>query len=144
VAEITEAAMRGELDFKESFRRRMMLLKGMDETVLKGIADNLPVTEGAPRLIATLKRMGYKIGILSGGFTYFAQRLQKAFGIDYVFANELEFIDGKLSGEVKGEIVDGQRKADLLVQLAAKEGMSPDQVSWTRHICNHNRFAVPR
>ena len=128
VADITEAAMRGELDFKESFRRRMMLLKGMDESVLKGIAETLPVTEGAPRLIATLKRLGYKIGILSGGFTYFAHVLQKAFGIDYVYANELDFKDGKLTGQVKGEIVDGKRKAELLQELAAKEGIQLKQV----------------
>mmetsp|Transcript_7304 Transcript_7304/g.14158 ORF Transcript_7304/g.14158 Transcript_7304/m.14158 type:complete len:435 (+) Transcript_7304:217-1521(+) len=128
VAEITEAAMRGEIDFKESFRQRMRLLKGMDESVLKGIADNLPVTEGAPRLIATLKRLGYKIGILSGGFTYFAKGLQKAFGIDYVFANELDFRDGKLTGEVKGDIVDGNRKAELLQELAKKEGILLKQV----------------
>uniref|UniRef100_A0A6U4VMX4 phosphoserine phosphatase n=1 Tax=Hemiselmis andersenii TaxID=464988 RepID=A0A6U4VMX4_HEMAN len=128
VADITEAAMRGEIDFQESFRQRMRLLKGMDEGVLKQIADNLPVTEGAPRLIATLKRLGYKIGILSGGFTYFAHRLQQAFGIDYVFANELDFKDGKLTGEVKGDIVDGNRKAELLKQLAHKEGILLKQV----------------
>ena len=91
VAEITEAAMRGELDFKESFRQRMKLLKGLDRSVPQGIAESLPVTEGAPRLIANLKRLGYKVGILSGGFTYFAQHLQKKLGIDYVHANELDW-----------------------------------------------------
>ncbi|EKX55342.1 hypothetical protein GUITHDRAFT_149777 [Guillardia theta CCMP2712] len=128
VAKITEAAMRGEIDFKESFRRRMKLLKGMDESVLEGIADSLPITEGAPRLIANLKMLGYKVGILSGGFTYFAQKLQKELGIDYVYANQLDFKDGKLTGEVKGEIVDAQRKAELLKYIAQQEGLSLKQV----------------
>ncbi|NVZ09879.1 phosphoserine phosphatase SerB [Allochromatium humboldtianum] len=128
VAAITEAAMRGELDFKESFRRRMALLKGLDESVLAGIAERLPITEGADRLIATLKRLGYKVAILSGGFTYFAEHLQRRFGIDYVHANRLEFRDGKLTGEVSGEIVDGARKAELLREIAAREGIRLEQV----------------
>jgi len=128
VAEITESAMRGELDFKESFRRRMRLLKGMPESVLTDIADNLPVTEGAPRLISNLKRLGYKVGILSGGFTYFARKLQKELGIDYVHANELDFKDGRLTGEVVGDIVDGNRKAELLQEIARKEGLNLKQV----------------
>jgi len=127
VADITESAMRGEIDFQESFRRRMRLLKGMNESVLQGIADDLPVTEGAPRLIATLKRLGYKIGILSGGFTYFANKLAKTFGIDYVYANELDFANGKLTGEVKGDIVDGNKKAELLQRLAREEGIDLKQ-----------------
>jgi len=128
VAEITEDAMQGKIDFKESFRRRMMLLKGMDESVLEGIANSLPITEGAPRLISNLKRLGYKVGILSGGFTYFAQYLQRKLGIDYVHANELDFKDGKLTGLVKGDIVDGNRKAELLQHIAKKEGLSLKQV----------------
>ena len=128
VAEITEDAMQGKIDFKESFRRRMMLLKGMDEGVLQGIAATLPITEGAPRLISNLKRLGYKVGILSGGFTYFAQHLQRKLGIDYVHANELDFKDGKLTGLVKGDIVDGNRKAELLQAIAKKEGLSLKQV----------------
>lgn len=128
VAEITEDAMQGKIDFKESFKRRMMLLKGMDESVLEGIANSLPITEGAPRLISNLKRLGYKVGILSGGFTYFAQYLQRKLGIDYVHANELDFKDGKLTGLVKGEIVDGNRKAELLQIIAKKEGLSLKQV----------------
>jgi len=110
VASITERAMRGEMGFSESFRQRIALLKGMPESVLEGIANNLPITEGAPRLISNLKKLGYKVGILSGGFTYFARRLQKELGIDYVHANELDFEDGRLTGKVKGEIVDGERK----------------------------------
>lgn len=128
VAAITEAAMRGELDFQESFRRRMALLEGLDESVLEQIAERLPITEGADRLIASLKRLGYKIAILSGGFTYFAERLQRRFGVDYVYANQLQFCDGKLTGQVSGEIIDGTRKAELLREIAAREGIRLEQV----------------
>jgi len=128
VALITESAMRGEIDFAESFRRRLRLLKGMDEAVLQGIAENLPVTEGAERLIRHLKHFGYKVAILSGGFSYFANHLQQKLDIDYVFANQLDFNQGKLSGEVKGDIVDGKMKATLLRQLAQQEGISLQQV----------------
>ena len=128
VAEITEAAMRGELDFKESFRRRMALLRGMDESVLAEVAARLPLTDGAERLVSTLKQLGYRIAILSGGFTYFAEHLQRRLGIDYVHANRLEFEDGKLTGRVTGEVVDGQRKAALLQEIARKEGIRLEQV----------------
>lgn len=128
VAAITEAAMRGELDFAESFRRRLALLRGMDEAVLQGIAERLPITEGAEHLITTLRRFGYKVAILSGGFTYFAEHLQRKLGIDYIYANQLDFRAGRLSGEVKGEIIDGQAKARLLRELAAREGISLQQV----------------
>jgi phosphoserine phosphatase len=128
VSAITEAAMRGELDFAESFRRRMALLKGLDESVLAGIAERLPITDGAERLIDSLKQLGYKIAILSGGFTYFAERLQQRLGIDYVYANRLTFEDGRLTGEVSGPIVDGARKAELLGEIAAREGIRLEQV----------------
>jgi len=128
VASITEAAMRGELDFAASFRRRLALLKGLDESVLQGIAESLPITDGAERLIRHLKHFGYKVAILSGGFTYFANHLQQQLDIDYVYANELDFANGQLTGEVKGEIIDGQMKAKLLTELAAQEGISPEQV----------------
>lgn len=128
VAEITESAMRGEIDFSESFRRRMALLEGLDEGVLQNIAKNLPITEGAERLILNLKRCGYKVAILSGGFTYFANYLKQKLGIDYVYANELDFANGKLSGKVKGDIVDGAMKAKLLKELAQKEQLSLEQV----------------
>jgi phosphoserine phosphatase len=128
VAEITEAAMRGEIDFSESFRRRMALLEGLEESVLQQIAEQLPITEGAERLIHTLKHFGYKVAILSGGFTYFANYLKQKLGIDYVYANELDFVDGRLSGKVKGDIIDGQKKASLLEQLAEQEGISTEQV----------------
>lgn len=127
VAAITEQAMRGELDFTASFRARLALLKGLDESVLAEIAAGLRLTEGAERLIETLARLGYKTAILSGGFGYFGRLLQQRLGIDYVFANELEVRDGKVTGEVKGEVIDGQRKAALLRQLAEREGISLEQ-----------------
>jgi phosphoserine phosphatase len=128
VAEITEAAMRGELDFKQSFARRMALLKGLDESVLAGIAAQLRLNEGAEKLISTLKKLGYKTAILSGGFNYFGNYLQSKLGIDYVYANELDIVDGKVTGEVKGIVVDGQRKAELLAMLAKQEGIALEQV----------------
>jgi len=128
VAAITELAMRGEIDFSESFRQRMALLKGLDESVLKGIAESLPITEGADRLISHLRHFGYKIAILSGGFTYFANFLKDKLGVDYVYANQLDFENGKLTGKVKGEIIDGKMKARLLTQIAEQEGISTEQV----------------
>ncbi len=128
VIAITEAAMRGEIDFKESLRRRVSLLKGLDASVLEEIAARLPLTEGAGRLISTLKKLGYKVAILSGGFTYFGKHLQKRLGIDYVHANELEIQDGRLTGGIVGDIVDGERKAALLKEIAGKEQLSLNQV----------------
>ena len=114
--------MRGEIDFKESFTRRVALLKGLDVSVMKDIAEHLPITEGVDRLMTILKRYGYKIAILSGGFTYFGEYLQRRYGIDYVYANELEIDDnGKLTGRYVGEIVDGHRKAELLKLIAQVE-----------------------
>ena len=121
VRAITESAMRGEIDFKESFAQRVALLKGLDESVMKEIAENMPITEGVERLMFVFKRYGYKIAILSGGFTYFGEYLQKKFGIDYVYANELEIIDGKLTGRYLGDVVDGKRKAELLRLIAQVE-----------------------
>ena len=121
VKAITERAMRGEIDFKESFTERVALLKGLDESVMKEIAENLPITEGVERLMFVLKHYGYKIAILSGGFTYFGEYLKRKFGIDYVYANELEIENGKLTGRYLGEIVDGKRKAELLRLLAQVE-----------------------
>ena len=121
VRAITERAMRGEIDFKESFTERVALLKGLDESVMKEIAENLPITEGVERLMFVLKHYGYKIAILSGGFTYFGEYLKQKFGIDYVYANELEIENGKLTGRYLGEIVDGKRKAELLRLLAQVE-----------------------
>ena len=122
VKAITESAMRGEIDFKESFKRRVALLKGLDASVMEEIAQNMPITEGVDRLMSVLKRCGYKIAILSGGFTYFGEFLQRKYGIDYVYANELEIgEDGRLTGRYLGEIVDGHRKAELLKLIAQVE-----------------------
>ncbi len=122
VKDITERAMRGEIDFRESFKERVALLKGLDVSVMRDIAENLPITEGVDRLMYVLKRYGYKIAILSGGFTYFGEYLAKKYGIDYVYANELEVgEDGKLTGNYLGEIVDGRRKAELLKLIAQVE-----------------------
>jgi phosphoserine phosphatase len=128
VKEITEAAMRGELDFKGSFTRRLALLEGLSQEKLDVVASRLVLTDGAERLIRTLKRLGYKTAILSGGFGYFGKILQEQLGIDYVFANELEIVNGRVTGRVSGEIVDGQRKADLLRLLAQTERLSLEQV----------------
>ena len=128
VSAITAGAMRGEFDFKESLRRRLALLKGLDAAVLEDVAATLPLTEGAQRLISNLKRLGFKIAIISGGFTYFGERLKKLLGVDYVYANRLEVKDGRLTGKVTGAIVDGARKAELLRRLAEKEGIDLQQV----------------
>ncbi len=128
VSAITERAMQGELDFQDSFRERLALLQGLDESVLESIAEQLPVTEGAEKLISTLKQLGYKTAIISGGFNYFGRYLQRKLGLDYVHANELDIVDGKVTGEVKGVIVDGTRKAELLQEIAAQEGVALDQV----------------
>jgi phosphoserine phosphatase len=128
VAAITESAMRGEIDFTESFKRRVALLKGLDESVLEDIAANLPITEGAEKLINALRALGYKTAILSGGFTYFGKYLQQKLGIDYVHANELAIENGKVTGEVVGRVVDGQRKAELLKEIATIERLNLAQV----------------
>lgn len=127
VVAITESAMRGEIDFRASFKKRLALLKGLPENVLKEIADHLPLTEGAENLFAELKKLGYRTAILSGGFSYFAKKLQTKLDIDYVYANELEIMDGKLTGVAIEPIVDAQRKADLLKMLAFKENISLEQ-----------------
>ncbi|MBQ9072842.1 MAG: phosphoserine phosphatase SerB [Muribaculaceae bacterium] len=125
VKAITESAMRGEIDFCESFRRRVAMLKGLDVGVMKDIAENLPITEGLDRLMSVLKRAGYKTAILSGGFTYFGNYLKQRFGFDYVYANELEIgSDGKLTGNFVGDIVDGKRKAELLRLIAQVENVN--------------------
>jgi phosphoserine phosphatase len=127
VKAITESAMRGEIDFKESFTRRVALLKGLDESVMEEIARNLPLNEGLERMMKILKRVGYKTAILSGGFTYFGKYLQQKFGFDYVYANELEVENGKLTGRYVGEVVDGRRKAELLRLLCQFEGIDVAQ-----------------
>jgi len=128
VSAITERAMRGEIDFKESFRTRVALLNGLEEGALQRVASQLKITEGAEHLISTLRMLGYKTAILSGGFTYFARHLQARLGMDYVHANELDIADGVVTGKIVGDIVDGPRKAELLRQLAAEEGIDLQQV----------------
>ncbi|WP_179344860.1 phosphoserine phosphatase SerB [Winogradskyella ursingii] len=127
VRAITEAAMQGEIDFNESFKRRMKLLKGLSEDVLENVAENLPITKGAKRLIDTLHNYGFKTAILSGGFTYFGHYLQKKLDIDYVYANQLEIKDGFLTGNYIGDIVDGNKKAEYLKEIAKKEGIDINQ-----------------
>ena len=123
VKAITEAAMRGEIDFCESFRQRCALLKGLDVSVMQEIAENLTITEGGDRLMRILKKVGFKIAILSGGFTYFGNYLKQKYNIDYVYANELEVENGKLTGRHVGDIVDGKRKAELLRLIAQVENV---------------------
>jgi phosphoserine phosphatase len=127
VSAVTEAAMRGELDFGQSLTRRVALLKGLDVSVMQRVAQRLQLTEGAQRLVTALKTFGYKTAILSGGFYYFGQHLQTRLGIDYVRTNDLEVENGKLTGCVKGDVVDAQRKADLLREIAARENISLQQ-----------------
>jgi phosphoserine phosphatase len=127
VRAITDAAMRGELDFSASLRQRVRLLRGLDAATLADVAESLPLTEGAARVAQTLKRLGYKVGIISGGFSIFGDVLKERLGFDYVFANQLEIADGRLTGNVIGEIIDGPRKAGILQELAMREGLSLDQ-----------------
>jgi phosphoserine phosphatase len=128
VAAITEAAMQGELDFKQSFTQRVGLLKGLSADVLQSVAERLVLNEGAEHLISTLRKLGYKTAIVSGGFTFFGQHLQKRLGVDYVYANQLDIENGYVTGRVTGDIIDGQRKAELLRQIAAQEGLRLEQV----------------
>jgi phosphoserine phosphatase len=127
VKAITESAMQGDIDFNESFIKRMKLLKGLSENVLHDVAVNLPITKGARRLIDTLKSYGFKTAILSGGFSYFGHYLQKELGIDYVYANQLEIKDGVLTGDYVGDIVNGNKKAEYLKEIAQKEGINISQ-----------------
>ncbi len=127
VAAITEEAMQGKIDFTESFQRRVGLLKGLDEAVLAKIAERLPLTEGAEALVSNLHGLGYKTAILSGGFNYFGEYLKRKLGFDYVYANELEIEDGKVTGRVTGTVVDGKRKAELLREIAEREGVGLEQ-----------------
>jgi phosphoserine phosphatase len=127
VAKITAATMRGEMDFKESLTRRVALLKGLDEKALAQVARQLVLTEGADRVVKTLKRLGYKIGIISGGFDYFGEYLQKKLGLDYVFANVLEIENGRVTGNITGEIIDGPKKAEILRTITTVENISLQQ-----------------
>ncbi len=127
VAKITASAMRGEIDFKESFRRRVALLQGLEEEKLQTIIDTLPLAEGAEIVAKTLKGLGYKLGILSGGFTFVGEHLKEKLGFDYIYANELDIRDGRVTGEVSGEIIDGEKKAYFLQKIAEKENITLEQ-----------------
>lgn len=128
VQAITESAMRGELDFQASFRKRVSLLKGLPAAALQQVVETVPLMDGAERLTSTLRRLGYKTAVLSGGFTFVGRELQRRLGIDYLHANELDIADGAVTGEVRGDIVDGGRKAHYLTELARAEGLSMEQV----------------
>jgi phosphoserine phosphatase len=127
VNKITESAMRGEIDFKESFKKRVALLKGIRQDQLDTISQTLPLTDGADLVAKTLKGLGYKLGILSGGFTFVGNYLKERLGFDYMYANVLDLRDGVVTGEVVEEIVDGEKKADLLRRIAQKENISLEQ-----------------
>jgi phosphoserine phosphatase len=127
VAAITESAMRGEIDFKQSLMQRVFFLAGIKESALQTMAKSLPLSKGVVTVMDTLKRKGYKTAIISSGFDYFGEYLQHKLGIDYVYANTLEIRNGKLTGRVLGQIVDGPKKAELLKQLAAGLGVRLEQ-----------------
>lgn len=128
VAAVTERAMAGDMDYDESLRQRLRLLEGMDVKVLEHLAAELPLTDGAERLILVLKRLGYRTAVISGGFSIAAESLKARLGIDYAYSNTLEIKDGKLTGRVVGPIVNGARKAELLQTIARAEGVLLDQV----------------
>src|SRR5690606_7521635 len=113
---------------KESFTRRLALLRGLGEEELEKVAESVRVTDGAEALVRTLKHYRFRTAIISGGFTWFARRLKERLGIDYVYANELEIVDGRLTGKVVGEIIDEDRKAELLCTIAEREGIRLEQV----------------
>jgi len=128
VAAITRRAMLGEMDYDQSLRERVALLRGLSARVLHQLADNLPLTEGAETLLRVLKRLGYRTAVISGGFSVAAEALQKRLGIDFAWSNTLEIENDALTGRVLGPIVNAQRKADLLEELALRENVPLDQV----------------
>jgi len=128
VARITERAMQGEMDYDQSLRQRVALLSGLNVAVLDNLAQNLPLTDGAETLVRVLKRLGYKIAVISGGFSRAAEALKRRLGVDYAYSNNLEVQGGKLTGKVVGPIVNAQRKAELLETIAQAEGVLLDQV----------------
>jgi len=128
VARITHRAMNGELSFPEALRERVRLLKGLPVRVLQKVYKRMPFTPGAKELIFVLKKLGYRTAVLSGGFDYFTSRVKESLGLDYAYSNNLEVIDGAVTGEILGEIVDGKKKAELMEEIARKEGITLDQV----------------
>ncbi len=128
VKKLTERAMKGELQFKEALEERVKLLKGLPVDVLEKIYSKVKFTDGAKELIRSLKEAGYKIAVVSGGFSYFTDRIKKELGLDYAFGSELEIKDGKLTGRIKGRIIDAEEKARIIEEIAKKEGISPENV----------------
>ncbi len=128
VKEVTAKAMNGEIDFIQAIKERIRLLKGLTRVQLESIFDSVHLTPGAEDLIATLHFMGYKVAVVSGGFSFFTDYLKERLNLDYVFANELEIKNGVVTGKIKGEIIDAQSKADILNQIAERENISPDQI----------------
>ena len=114
VQDMTERAMQGELDFEQALKERVSLLKGVTTEQLELLSGAINLTAGAEELIATLHFMGYKIGVISGGFTFFTDYLKKKLNLDYVFANELEIVDGVVTGKIKGEIIDANQKGEII------------------------------
>ncbi len=128
VAAITERAMNGELDFQQALRERVSLLQGLPVSALEQVYRELPFTPGAKNLIRILRRLGFRTAVISGGFDFFTDRLKEELGLDYAYANALEIVDGAVTGQVAGAIVDGQRKAELLAEIAEREGITLSQV----------------
>ena len=128
VSKITKLAMEGKLDFKQSFAKRVALLKGLDEEALYRVASRLTLNEGADYLLSSLNKLGYRTAIISGGFSFFGRYLQSSLGVDYVYANELDVVDGVVTGKIQGDVIDGKRKAELLKEIAKIQGLSLDQV----------------
>lgn len=128
VSAITSKAMNGEIGFKQALQERARLLKGLDVKVLESMAENLQITPGAEELINALKVLGFKIALISGGFTNFVERVKEKLGIDYAYANKLVIKDGKLSGEVEGPIIDAERKAELICEIAKKENLLMEEI----------------
>ncbi len=128
IREITEQAMNGEIDFNESLIKRVSKLKGLEASKMQGILDKLPLTPGVEDFIQTIKTLGFKVAVISGGFTFFADALKEKLGLDYAFANELEIVDGKLTGNVLGTIINAEQKALLVKLISQQEGISLEQV----------------
>lgn len=124
VSELTAQGMRGEIEFKESLRKRVSMLKGLSESTLQRIRENMKLTSGSEELINALKTMDYKLALISGGFTYFTDVLKERFSFDYAYANELVIKNGKLTGEIKGRIIDSKRKAEIMDELVKRENIS--------------------
>ncbi len=127
VASITKKAMEGELDFNKSLKERVRLLKGLEEKDLENVKNNITFTSGADLLVSFSKKMGFKIGVISGGFTYFTSFVHEKLDLDYNFGNKLEVKEGKLTGNIIGEVVDRKKKAEILKNLAAQEKINLEQ-----------------